>query len=230
MTCTQVHDRATDYLERKLSIAGRFALRAHVATCRDCRAYLRQMRLTVSVLRGLGSEPVSEPMRASLLTMFRAAEAPQTAALGARAHTGFSARALAALDWLLRGSRSLAAVALLSLVSLGLVAAVRAVPGAALPLGAGLMCGGMELGAGMLPLVIVAALAWRSRRPSSWAAYAVPAGLGALIAQASLHFTCPEQGMYVHLGFHLAGVGAAIMVGWLASLGQAMWTGRPARL
>jgi hypothetical protein len=227
MTCSQVNERATDYLERKLSIAGRLAVRAHVARCRDCRAFLRQMRLTVSVLHGLGAEPVSEPTLASLLEMFRAAPAPSV--VPAVADTGartLSARALSGLDRLLGGPKSLVALALLVVGSLGLAAAVRAMPGHALPISAGLMCGGMEMMAGMLPLGIVAALAWRSRRPSSWAAYAVPAGLGALVAQSMLHFTCPEQGMYVHLGFHVAGVIAAIALGWVASLGQAAWAGQ----
>lgn len=229
MTCDQIHDRATDYMERKLSIAGRLAFRAHVATCRACRAHLRQMRLTVSVLRGLGTERVSEPTRASLLSMFRVAKVTQAVPLAARASSSRGpARALSLLDRLLGGWKASLALVLPVVGSLALVAAVRAAPGASLPLSAGLMCGGMELGAGLLPLGIVVALAWRGRRASSWAAYAVPAGLGALIGQSMLHFTCPEQGMYVHLGFHFAGVVGAIAVGWLASLGQMIWTGRPA--
>jgi hypothetical protein len=227
MTCSQVNERATDYMERKLSIAGRLAVRAHVARCRDCRAFLRQMRLTVSVLHGVGAEPVPEATRASLLEMFRAVPAPSVApAVAETSARRLSARMLSGLDRLLGGPKSLIALALLVLGSLGLAAAVRAVPGQALPLSAGLMCGGMEMLAGMLPLGIVTALAWRGRRPSSWAAYAIPAGLGALVGQSMLHFTCPEQGMYVHLGFHVAGVMAAIALGWVASLGQAAWAGR----
>jgi hypothetical protein len=187
------------------------------------------MRLSVSVLRGLGAEPVSEPTRASLLEMFRAAPAPVAAAVVAESDAGrLSARLLSWLDRLLSGGKSFVALALVVLASLGLAAAVRAEPGAALPLGAGFMCGGMEMLAGLLPLGIVAALSWRSHRPSSWAAYAVPAGLGALVGQSMLHFSCPEQGMYVHLGFHVAGVVAAIALGWVASLGQVVWAGRRA--
>ena len=51
MTCEQASQRSTDYLEGAVSIAQRWSYRAHLATCRNCRAELRQTRLTVTLLR-----------------------------------------------------------------------------------------------------------------------------------------------------------------------------------
>ena len=58
LTCRQVTDLVTDYLEGRQPLAQRLRFQVHLGMCRHCRAYLRQMKLTVDAL---GSLPGSAP-------------------------------------------------------------------------------------------------------------------------------------------------------------------------
>ncbi len=51
--CQQFVEEVTDYLEGKLSEAEERWTDEHLAQCEHCRAYLEQMRATISALRGL---------------------------------------------------------------------------------------------------------------------------------------------------------------------------------
>lgn len=53
LTCRDLAERATDYLEGDLSLWHRLRVRVHLNMCARCRAYLGQMRKTVRVLRGI---------------------------------------------------------------------------------------------------------------------------------------------------------------------------------
>ncbi len=53
MSCFEATRSVTDFLERGLRLRRRLAFRLHVATCRGCRAYLKQMRLAILGLRSL---------------------------------------------------------------------------------------------------------------------------------------------------------------------------------
>jgi anti-sigma factor RsiW len=77
--CEQAHQRGTDYLDAAVSTAERWRYRAHLARCRSCRAELRQLRLTIDLLRRVGPPPISEPARADVMTTFRRWQ-PRTAA------------------------------------------------------------------------------------------------------------------------------------------------------
>jgi predicted anti-sigma-YlaC factor YlaD len=59
LTCRDVTERATDYMERALPLRASLAMRMHLGLCAACRAYLGQMRMTVRLLRGrsLGTPP-----------------------------------------------------------------------------------------------------------------------------------------------------------------------------
>lgn len=72
MSCRQVTELASLYVDRNLPIAKRMAIRMHVAMCAHCRRFVRQLRATLELLRTLG-EP-SEPAVVSdaVLAAFRA--------------------------------------------------------------------------------------------------------------------------------------------------------------
>lgn len=63
LTCSQVTDRITDYLEGATSLSLRWRMRTHILVCPGCRAFLRSLqRLPDLVTRALsqGSEPPAE--------------------------------------------------------------------------------------------------------------------------------------------------------------------------
>jgi anti-sigma factor RsiW len=71
VTCKEVVELMTDYLEGALSASERGRFEDHLAGCKGCQAYLAQMRMTMRVLGTLPSEPMSEPLRAELMSAFR---------------------------------------------------------------------------------------------------------------------------------------------------------------
>jgi anti-sigma factor RsiW len=71
MTCKEITELLTDYLEGKLSPLERWRFRWHIGLCKDCRAYLRQMRATIRIAGRLSDEPLPEAVQAQLLHRFR---------------------------------------------------------------------------------------------------------------------------------------------------------------
>ncbi len=59
LTCSQMTDLVTEYLEGTMPFAQRLRFQLHVGLCRHCRRYLSQMKTTIRTLRLLG--PVSVP-------------------------------------------------------------------------------------------------------------------------------------------------------------------------
>lgn len=51
LTCRDVHDLGTDYLDGGLSRRQRFAMLFHLFLCRNCRRYIEQLRRTAALLR-----------------------------------------------------------------------------------------------------------------------------------------------------------------------------------
>jgi anti-sigma factor RsiW len=54
LSCRQVVELITDYLEDALEPAARADFDAHIAACDGCPIYLEQMRATIALLRSLG--------------------------------------------------------------------------------------------------------------------------------------------------------------------------------
>jgi len=71
LTCHELVELATDYLEDALTRVERARLEAHLDVCPGCREYLAQMRQTIGVLRGLPADSVDLQMRDRLLDVFR---------------------------------------------------------------------------------------------------------------------------------------------------------------
>lgn len=71
MTCRELTELVTDYLENKLSFRDRVRFQLHLGLCAGCRRYLRQMRQTVRALGALPVEPIPPEIRDALLERFR---------------------------------------------------------------------------------------------------------------------------------------------------------------
>jgi anti-sigma factor RsiW len=71
MTCRELVEVVTDYLEGDLPSTERARFEAHLAQCPHCVDYVEQMRLTVAALGHLSEESLSPAARTGLLAAFR---------------------------------------------------------------------------------------------------------------------------------------------------------------
>ncbi len=71
MTCIEVVELMTEYLEGSLSAADRARFEQHMTGCDGCRAYLAQLRTARMLMGRSAIEPVPEPMKAELMNAFR---------------------------------------------------------------------------------------------------------------------------------------------------------------
>ncbi|HET9684072.1 MAG TPA: zf-HC2 domain-containing protein [Gemmatimonadaceae bacterium] len=70
LTCRQITDLVTDYLEGALSFRDWLRFQMHIGMCRHCRAYLRQMKLTREALGKLPEPELSPEMEEELMRRF----------------------------------------------------------------------------------------------------------------------------------------------------------------
>jgi anti-sigma factor RsiW len=70
LTCSELVDLVTDYLEAALSPAQRRRFEAHIARCPDCPAHLDQMRLVRDLLGYLKPASLSAEAERELLAAF----------------------------------------------------------------------------------------------------------------------------------------------------------------
>lgn len=71
LTCREVVELLTDYLEDALPAGERARVEEHLATCPDCTAYLEQLRTTIGVLGRLREEAVPSGVLTQLMAAFR---------------------------------------------------------------------------------------------------------------------------------------------------------------
>ena len=71
LTCKELVELVTEYLEGALSADERARFEAHLQGCGGCRAYLTQMRQTVRAMGQLTEEAISEETKQELLHLFR---------------------------------------------------------------------------------------------------------------------------------------------------------------
>lgn len=70
MTCHELIDFLTDYLDGQLPTTQRLAFELHLALCRDCRAYLHNFKTTIAAGRqafDAPNDPVPEPVPEELV-------------------------------------------------------------------------------------------------------------------------------------------------------------------
>jgi anti-sigma factor RsiW len=71
LTCRELVELVTDYLEGALSDHDRARFEAHIAVCDGCTRYLFQMRETIRLTGMLTEEQVPVEQRDTLLDAFR---------------------------------------------------------------------------------------------------------------------------------------------------------------
>ena len=71
LTCQELVELVTAYLEGTLPGRHRRRFEAHLAACDRCTAYLAQMEMTIRITGTLAKEDVGEEQRAVLLAAFR---------------------------------------------------------------------------------------------------------------------------------------------------------------
>jgi predicted anti-sigma-YlaC factor YlaD len=69
--CQQAVELLTDYLEGALSPRAQARLDKHLRTCDACRAYLDQLRATISVLGQARLQPPDPAVRAELIELYQ---------------------------------------------------------------------------------------------------------------------------------------------------------------
>jgi predicted anti-sigma-YlaC factor YlaD len=71
ITCKEVVELVTDYLEQTLLPEVQARFEAHVADCPGCETYIAQVQKTIAMLRKLTEEQMFPGTREELLEMFR---------------------------------------------------------------------------------------------------------------------------------------------------------------
>jgi anti-sigma factor RsiW len=71
MTCAELVELVTEYLEDSLSAGKQERIRRHLLECDGCAAHLEQMRAVVHVAGALDPEELSEPAEQQLMAVFR---------------------------------------------------------------------------------------------------------------------------------------------------------------
>jgi anti-sigma factor RsiW len=80
ITCEEVVEIVTDYLEGAVDDATRAELEAHLALCPHCQRYLDQMRETIEELGRVPVETLNEQAQRDLVAAFRTYRAPDSPA------------------------------------------------------------------------------------------------------------------------------------------------------
>jgi anti-sigma factor RsiW len=71
MTCQELVELVTEYLEGTLSEPDRLRFEAHLGSCEGCQNHLRQMQQTIHTLGRLTEESLAPEVKESLLQLFR---------------------------------------------------------------------------------------------------------------------------------------------------------------
>jgi anti-sigma factor RsiW len=71
LTCRELVELVTDYLEDGLDQRERERFEAHVAECEACARYIEQMRMTIGALGHIPPETISPEAERELLEAFR---------------------------------------------------------------------------------------------------------------------------------------------------------------
>jgi anti-sigma factor RsiW len=71
LTCREVIDLLTDYVEDALAVDERRRVEAHLASCDGCTTYLEQVRETIRLTGMLTEEQIPDEEKRRLLVAFR---------------------------------------------------------------------------------------------------------------------------------------------------------------
>ena len=71
LTCKEIVELVTDYLEQTLVSEMRARFEEHVTECPGCQTYIEQVQQTISMLHRLAEEPTLPESKEELLEIFR---------------------------------------------------------------------------------------------------------------------------------------------------------------
>jgi predicted anti-sigma-YlaC factor YlaD len=71
LSCKEVVELVTEYLEAALLPAAQARFEEHVADCSDCHTYIQQIQQTIDMLRKLAEDPLFPETRQQLLHIFQ---------------------------------------------------------------------------------------------------------------------------------------------------------------
>jgi predicted anti-sigma-YlaC factor YlaD len=71
LSCREVADLITEYLDGSLSLGQRVRVQIHLGMCFACRNFLKQMQYTLLTLQRLPPEPIPPHIKEELLRRFR---------------------------------------------------------------------------------------------------------------------------------------------------------------
>jgi predicted anti-sigma-YlaC factor YlaD len=71
VTCIELVELVTDYLEGSMEPGRRALFDEHIAGCEGCTTYLEQFRITIRLTGMLTEEQIAPDARAALLDVFR---------------------------------------------------------------------------------------------------------------------------------------------------------------
>ncbi len=71
LTCKELVELVTEYLENTLPPDDRTRFEAHIASCHSCTSFLEQMRHTIHLTGKLSEESLSDSTSKRLLATFR---------------------------------------------------------------------------------------------------------------------------------------------------------------
>ena len=71
LTCRELVELVTDYLEGALTLGERRRFERHLGTCSVCPRYVEQLRTTIRVLGNLSEDDIPAPAQSALLEAFR---------------------------------------------------------------------------------------------------------------------------------------------------------------
>ena len=71
LTCQELVELVTEYLEGTLSYPDQLRFEEHLATCDGCTRYLNQMRQTITLTGKLSEEQLDPTSKGVLLDLFR---------------------------------------------------------------------------------------------------------------------------------------------------------------
>ena len=71
MTCKELVELVTEYLEGTLPEDVRIRMEQHLSGCSGCTNYMEQMRQTIRLTGKLREESLTEPQKNDLLNLFR---------------------------------------------------------------------------------------------------------------------------------------------------------------
>lgn len=70
LTCKQITELVTAYAEGQLGVMDRVRFRLHIATCPNCRSYVRQLQATARALGALPPPELPPELEAELMRRF----------------------------------------------------------------------------------------------------------------------------------------------------------------